>query len=257
MNPLSIILTLLILSILVVVHEFGHFIAARKIGVAVEEFSIGMGPALYKRQGKETLFAIRILLIGGYCKLRGEAEENDAETGGFDPNDQTNFLNKSKKERLLILVAGVMMNFIFGYLCLLIALFMHGEGLKAFGEAFILSGNFGFAILDSLRMMITGEVGIDQVAGPIGMVTMVNDFVQQGIMTMLSFTALISINLGILNLLPLPALDGGQILIIIIEKIIKRDIPREKTGLINFIGFALLMIFAIIVAFHDILRLAA
>lgn len=255
MNPLSILLTLLILSVLVVVHEFGHFIAARKVGVAVEEFSIGMGPALYKRQGKETLFAIRILLIGGYCKLRGEADASEEQK--IDPNDTTNFLNKSKKERLFILVAGVMMNFIFGYLCILIALFLNGNGLKAFGQAFIVSGNFGVAIIDSLRMMVIGEVGLDQVAGPIGMVTMVNDFVQQGILTMLSFTALISINLGILNLLPLPALDGGQILIIIIEKIIRRDIPREKTGLINFIGFALLMLFAIIVAFHDILRLAA
>lgn len=139
MTVIYIILTLLILTVLVVSHEFGHFIMAKKHGVTVLEFAIGMGPALYRRQGKETLFTIRALPIGGFCRMLGEEEEDeDAEDGQslrdtgnensasdavitekvpaqgeeLDPGD---FRAKSKAQRFSILAAGPVMNFILGF----------------------------------------------------------------------------------------------------------------------------------------------
>lgn len=256
-------LTLLILSILVVVHEWGHFIAARKIGVFVEEFAIGMGPALFKHQGKETLFSIRALPLGGYCKMRGEVydeEDDDAtetiEKKEWDSDDPGSFANRTKGERLIILIAGAMMNIIFAYVLIVIILCANGSNpLAALGNGFIVLGKFAIAIYQSLYMLISGQLGLNDIAGPIGMVGMVQEYYSYGLITLMSFTALISVNLGVFNLLPIPALDGGQIFILLIEKIIGRDIDPKKAGIINFIGFAALMTFALVIAVNDVMRM--
>lgn len=257
MNVLMVLLTLLILSVLVIVHEWGHFIAAKKTGVFVEEFSIGMGPLVYKRQGRETQFSIRAFPIGGFCKMRGE--QTDEEEDGGEPvaaDDPRSYSNKTKGQRFLILVGGPLMNIVFAFVLLVLSWLLHGESLAAsLAGGLYDTGTFSGLIYQSLYMLISGQAGLNEVAGPIGMIDMVSTFYQQGLMILLRFTALISVNLGIMNLLPFPALDGGQILIIIIEKIIRRDIDPKKAGMINYIGLMALMLLSVVVAVNDIFRI--
>lgn len=268
-NLLMILLTLLILSILVVVHEWGHYIAAKKVGVFVEEFSIGMGPLIFSKQGKETQFSIRAFPLGGFCKMRGEGDDEEEEKeqgeteGGLeeeripvDPEDPRSFANKSKGQRFLILVAGAAMNIIFAFLLLIIVLMIGGANpLQALTGAAASTVKFAGAIYQSLYLLVTGQVGMNEMAGPIGMVSMVHDFYQYGLIALMTFTALISVNLGVINLLPLPALDGGQILIIVIEKIMRRDLDPKKANMINYIGFVALMLLAVVVAVNDVMRI--
>lgn len=252
---MAVLLTLAILSILVIVHEWGHYIVSKKIGVAVEEFSIGLGPTLYTKQGKETLFSIRALPIGGFCRLRGEAEDIE-EQASFDSKDPTAFVNRTKLERFLILLAGSGMNFIFGIICLTI--------LGIYKDRAVVSGiQYGLTVaihivvttFQGLAMLITGTAGLNDVAGPIGMVQLVSEVTTYGWPNTVFFMALLSINLGILNLFPFPALDGGQILIIAVEKIIGKDLPQDKVGYINLIGMLLLLSLAVLVAINDIRRM--
>lgn len=255
---LLIVITLLLLSVLVVVHEFGHFIAARKIGVTVEEFAVGMGPAFFKKQGKETLFSLRIFPLGGFCKMKGEEVEED-ENGEviFIPDDDPgSFANRTKGERLIILAAGALMNILFAFLILLVIFTIRDHSLfTGLQQAAITLVNFAGAVYQSLYMLIKGQLGLNDFTGPVGMVSMVGQFVAYGPVTLALFTALISVNLGVMNLLPLPALDGGQILILLIEKIIRRDLDPKKRTLINFIGFAALMTLAVVIAVNDVLRM--
>ncbi len=116
-----IILAILIFCILILVHELGHFMAAKACGVRVLEFSLGMGPAIWKKQGKETLYAIRALPLGGYCAMEGE------DTGSDDPKA---FTNQKVWKRAIILVAGAAMNFLFG-LILIVAVYAGQEGFVA------------------------------------------------------------------------------------------------------------------------------
>ena len=104
---------ILSLSILVLVHEFGHFITARMTGVKVNEFSLGMGPAILKKQGKKTLYSLRVLPIGGYCAMEGETEDSD---------DENSFRSKSVPKRILICAAGAAMNIILGFILMLVTL---------------------------------------------------------------------------------------------------------------------------------------
>ena len=108
---ISIICAILIFCVIVVVHEFGHFIVARKCGIDVKEFAIGMGPAIFKKQGKNTLFTIRILPLGGYCSMEGEDKESDSENA---------FVNKKVWQRILVVIAGAVMNLILGLIIVLI-----------------------------------------------------------------------------------------------------------------------------------------
>ena len=280
MTVIYIILTLLILTVLVVSHEFGHFIMAKKHGVTVLEFAIGMGPALYRRQGKETLFTIRALPIGGFCRMLGEEEDDeDAEDGQslrdtgnensasdavitekvpaqgeeLDPGD---FRAKSKAQRFSILAAGPVMNFILGFVILLICYFLLGANpIQAVTAAFRAFGTFASAVFESLKMLFTGEVGINDLAGPIGMVSMVGEVYTYGFVTLLSFAAFLSINLGLMNLLPIPALDGGQMLIIICEAIYGKNLSDKVKGILIGASFVFLIGLMLFVAVNDVMRI--
>ena len=280
MTVIYIILTLLILTVLVVSHEFGHFIMAKKHGVTVLEFAIGMGPALYRRQGKETLFTIRALPIGGFCRMLGEEEEDeDAEDGQslrdtgnensasdavitekvpaqgeeLDPGD---FRAKSKAQRFSILAAGPVMNFILGFVILLICYFLLGANpIQAVTAAFRAFGTFASAVFESLKMLFTGEVGINDLAGPIGMVSMVGEVYTYGFVTLLSFAAFLSINLGLMNLLPIPALDGGQMLIILCEAIYGKNLSDKVKGILIGASFVFLIGLMLFVAVNDVMRI--
>lgn len=251
MQIIYILITLLILSVLILVHEFGHYITARMTGVRVLEFSLGMGPALFKYERGGTLYAIRALPLGGYCSLYGENEEEIIED---DP--ESSFLYKPARVRFLIFIAGVTMNFIAAYVFIFIAALLSGRD-------FLTSITFSFSILIkiftliflSLKMLFTGEAGLNDLAGPIGMVGLVGEYYQYGLIYLLLFTAMLSVNLGVLNLLPIPALDGGQILILIIEKIKRGKISEKLKERLFLTSYALLMALAIIVAFSDIGRI--
>lgn len=256
---LMIILTLVMLTVLVVVHEFGHFIAARRAGVYVLEFSIGMGPLLFSHKGKETVFSVRALPIGGFCQMWGEddADGELAEEYGVpaDLPPERSFLNISKVKKLLILFAGPAMNLILAFLILFAIYLAGGQGFFAsIVSGFKLCVSFSGTIYQSLHQLIVGKLSLNDFAGPVGMVGMVGNFASHGVLSFLLFCALISVNLGIINLLPFPALDGGQILVTIAEMIVRRDLSPKAAMILNGVGFACLMVFSVVVAVNDVLR---
>lgn len=257
-NLVTVLITLLMLSALVVMHEFGHYFAAKKCDVCVLEFSIGMGQKIFARQGKETLFCIRALPIGGYCRMYGE---DDGQTTDLKSLPETavperSFQQKSKVQRFLILAAGPMMNLIFGMIGIFTVYLLKGATLtQALRYTPYTAWSYATLIIKGFGLLLSGQAGISQFSGPIGMVGMVKETVAQGFVMFLVFLSYISVNLGVLNLMPFPALDGGQILLLIVEKIIGKPVSEKIVSRINLIGFALLMGFAFVVAVNDIFKL--
>lgn len=337
---ISIISAVLIFCVIVVVHEFGHFIVARKCGIDVQEFAIGMGPVIFKKQGKHTLFTFRLLPLGGFCSM-GEDEESD---------NENSFRNKSVWRRIAVIAAGAIMNLILGFILSLIIFLVAGKvtttiiaeivpgsgceaagmavgdritkvnGLHIFtandiiyelrndedgvldfvverdGEKLTFNGvkfgltvdeetgervlNYDFKvymknmtaaellpaaankfmyysrlILMSLRDLISGKYGLNNLQGPVGIVTVISESAQESgfdIGYLLDIAMLISVNVGIFNLLPLPALDGGRLVFLIIEAVRRKPIKAETEGMVHFAGFALLMLLMIIVTFNDV-----
>lgn len=337
---ISIISAVLIFCVIVVVHEFGHFIVARKCGIDVQEFAIGMGPVIFKKQGKHTLFTLRLLPLGGFCSM-GEDEESD---------NENSFRNKSVWRRIAVIAAGAIMNLILGFIISIIIFLVAGKvtttiiaeivpgsgcetagmavgdritkvnGLHIFtandiiyelrndedgvldfvverdGEKLTFNGvkfgltvdeetgervlNYDFKvymknmtaaellpaaankfmyysrlILMSLRDLISGKYGLNNLQGPVGIVTVISESAQESgfdIGYLLDIAMLISVNVGIFNLLPLPALDGGRLVFLIIEAVRRKPIKAETEGMVHFAGFALLMLLMIIVTFNDV-----
>ncbi len=334
---------ILIFSVIIFVHEFGHFIAARIFGVTVHEFAIGMGPALWQKKGKrETTYSIRAIPMGGYCQLEGEDEESDA-PGAFN--------QKKPLPRIIILVAGVVMNLLLGFVIVLgltihsavvsggmpstivesvnpessAAAFLqpgdkivavNGEKVhirmdlnfamsqsggekstmtvrrdgKEFTESFLPmeytyeDGSKGYLVgfniaiekinpvtilkeaywqtvwmgklvFLSLGMLLSGQVGVQEMSGPVGVVHAMNTVAQTGFYNLLFFAAFLAVNIGLMNLLPLPALDGGRIFFVLVEMIFRKPIPKDKEGWIHFIGFALLILLMVYVTWNDIVRI--
>ena len=349
-----ILIAILIFGVLIAVHELGHFLAAKLFGVRVNEFSIGMGPALFQRQKGDTLYSLRVLPIGGYCAMEGE--EGDSE----DPKA----LNRKKLlPRLIIFAAGALMNFAAGVVILLLLYsnlsFVYApvitgfaDGFPARGESALMEGdrilsidgepiylyedisiflnmgdgesydfvvrrngeklalhdvplspqayenpdgttsvrfglNFGetveatplvkcrIACLNavdfvrltwySLKMLVTGQVGLADMSGPIGIVTTISDVGSQASSLYMALanigylTALITINLAVMNLLPLPALDGGHIFIscitALITKITRRPVDPKYEGYLNYAGFMALMLLMLVITASDITKL--
>jgi len=357
----KILIFLLTLSILVVLHEYGHFIVARRNGVKVNEFAVGMGPKVYgwtsPRSG--TLYSLRALPIGGYCAMEGEDNKTSEaeqrreflETGV--PTDG-NFQSKSTGKRLAIVVAGPIANFILAYLILLVAVFAFGQmtpnagttigpitdgspAMKAglqpgdkivsidgkamatgdamikiihgslgkplaiaysrggsplaatitpapcpvavgagmgcigfspvssfervgFFEAFAAAGNEYVDVVDqevssliAIATHFTQYVG--QIRGPIGMGQTAGTIQDLGWGVYFRFAALISIALGVFNLLPLPALDGGRAAFIVAEMLRRKPVDPEHEAFVHIAGFAALMVLMLVIAAHDILRI--
>lgn len=333
----TVIAAVVVFLLLVLVHEFGHFVVAKLCGVTVHEFAIGMGPLIFKKEHKGTVYSLRCIPIGGYCALEGEDTESD------DPGA---FGNKSPLKRILILVAGAVMNLLLGFVLMCFVMFspkaemvavpVIGEvqELSAAEEAGLLSGDrivkinnarietqmelkfelsryrggeieidyirdgekhttfltpkqgedgmhyigflaktepldfggrlyhavqytifYGKSILVSLWDLVTGSIGMENMSGPVGIVNEIGNAAKSGIDTLLPLAALITINLGLFNLLPLPALDGGRIFFVLVELVIGKKISPEKEGLVHFIGFALLIGLMIFATWNDIVRL--
>ncbi|MDQ0148946.1 RIP metalloprotease RseP [Eubacterium multiforme] len=322
-------------SVLIIVHEFGHFILAKINGVKVEEFSIGMGPKIFSIEGKETKYSLGILPIGGYVKMLGEEE---------DVNDDKSFSSKSPLRKITIILAGAIMNIVlalviytalsahFGFALPKVATVVDGspaykvgikpgdefkkiDGHKIFTSEDITIGvglakgkavnleverdgkllnfdvkpeynkkekrdliGFGFETVknptigqsfresfnqtastvsqtfNGLKMIVTGKANLKtDVGGPVTIIRLSGAVAKTGIWNLLNFTALISINLAVFNLLPFPALDGGWTVILLIELITRRKVPEKVVNSLNFVGFAMLMGLMVLVTVKDIL----
>ena len=343
---LTVILTVVIFMLIIMIHEFGHFVAAKALHVKVHEFSIGFGPKIWKKQGKETLYSLRVFPIGGFVSLEGEDASSD------DPNALS---KKPVWARFIVMAAGATFNIISGFIALLImcssiqafptleigsldtgipeapaphvlqvgdkVTAINGTRLWSYSDLnFIMSAEadgseeeltvkrgdekinvkmtpvtykgsykFGFApkfeeknawtsvkyafsetlftgriVFYSLKMLVTGQVGIQEMSGPVGTSQIIGDVVEiaqeepeTGIPNLLNIFSLLAINVGIFNLIPFPALDGGRIFFLFIELIRRKPIPPEKEGMVHFIGLALLLLLMVFITSSDILKLFA
>ena len=350
---LSILFAILLFSILIFVHELGHFICAKLSGVQVNEFAIFMGPTIWKKKKGDTLYSIRCIPIGGFCAMEGEDEETD------NPHS---FQKAAWWKRLIILAAGSAMNFITGLLILCIvyapaqqfitpsiASFedfctINGEGGLQEGDRFVeIDGEkvyvysdfslilqlnegdvhdivverngekirlddfylerhevtnedgstsmmlgFSFAVEDatfgnrlemvwnttrnwvrtvrlSLQMLLTGQAGLSDMSGPVGIVSTMTDVATSSetagdaILNLLYFGAFLAVNLAVMNLLPIPALDGGRIVALllttVIEAIIRKKINPKYEGYIHAAGMILMLLLMAIIMFKDVIVL--
>ncbi|MBR0139096.1 MAG: site-2 protease family protein [Firmicutes bacterium] len=247
---LTLIYAFLLFCMMIIIHEFGHFITAKILGVKVNEFAIGMGPALYKKQGKETLFSVRLFPIGGFCSLEGE--DDDGETDRKDPRS---FLNQSYPNKFLILMAGSVMNLVFCivimfivYLCLKV-----GAG-KALNNALGVTGLVVKSIYTGLRMLLSGAASGDDVMGIVGIAEVVSEQAKLGMLDVSYLMAVLSANLAVMNMLPIPALDGGRIFLLIIKWISRGRLSDRTEAIINTVGMVLLLILMIFLVVKDALR---
>ena len=230
-----------LLGFLVFIHEGGHFLIAKWCKVKVNEFSIGFGPSIWKKQGKETKYNIRLLPLGGFVDLEGEQGNSDSENS---------FSKASIPKRMAIILAGPLVNIIFGIIVyFILILFIKGD----FSLALFQTKDFLISMFEGIRMLFTGQVGINDFMGPVGISEVVVNTTK--VVDYIYILALISLSLGITNLLPIPALDGGRLLLIIIEAIRRKKISERVEMNIGLIGFSLLIILSLYVTYNDILRI--
>lgn len=263
---MSIIIFLIILSVLVIVHELGHLGVAKFFGIRVDEFGLGYPPkakSLFRWKG--TNFTLNWLPFGGFVKIFGENYQ-EVNLAVSPPSDS--FQRKNRGIQAGVLVAGVVCNFLFAWLLIFIVLI---AGLSAPLEA-AQNGPVSIykAVPESLRITavltvkttealdiflsdaVVGRADLSTVTGPVGLVGLVGEVNQLGFGYLLTFTALISINLCLINLLPFPALDGGRLLFVGLEAISRRAIPFKIFNALNAAGFALLIFLMILVTIRDV-----
>ena len=240
-----------ILGFLVFIHEGGHFLIAKLCKIKVNEFAIGFGPVIWKHQGKETKYAIRAIPLGGFCNMEGE-EEKSEESGSFS--------KASIPKRIAIVAAGATVNIIFGIIVYFILMSCIGmyvgtedtiiNHIKFAGEE---TEQLFISLFDSIKQLFTGKIGVDQMMGPVGISEVVAK--TNGIQEFIYLLSVISISLGVTNLLPIPALDGGKILILIIEAIRRKPLNEKFEINIQLLGFSLLIALSIYITYHDIVRI--
>ncbi len=376
---------ILVFGIIIMVHELGHFIAAKCMGVKVNEFAIGMGPKLFKFGKKETQYTLRLFPIGGYCAMEGEDSAGGGEVK-LNPDDASSeelempdnppkpdpraFNQKKVWRRMIIILAGPVMNLVLGFVLLIgyygfcilpdadgrvqfssttihslqedtpsyrtglrpgdtilkvdgktvftdrdLAMLLQNDedgvfdmqvrrevdgkpqkvrlegvtfeivteenGSRYLNYDFYVKGipqTFTSTIVQSAKMectvsvmiwrtlggMLTGQYGLNDLSGPVGTVDAIGDVVvdaakqehwQIGLGNILMLVVLISVNVGLFNLLPVPALDGGRLLFLLIELVFRKPVPPKYEGMIHAIGLLLLFGLIILVTFSDILKL--
>ena len=341
---MKIILALLIFSLIVLFHEFGHFLLVKRGGIGVTEFSLGMGPRLFSKQIGETRYSVKLLPFGGSCMMVGEDGESD---------EENSFGSKSVWTRISVVAAGPIFNFILAFFLALfivgsigydapdivavmdgypaaeagmqpgdrivqmnkthihvyreVSLYvqMHqgetvtvtyerdgerhavtlepkmseygtyllgfqGSGVRAKGNVFQTVYYSAYEVkywisttLKSLAMMFHGQVSADDISGPVGIVNAIGNTYEASRedggfyvwLNMLNISILLSANLGVMNLLPIPALDGGRLVFLIIEAVRRKRIDPEKEGMVHFVGLMALMLLMVVVMFNDVRKL--
>ena len=242
-----------LLGFLIFIHEGGHFCVAKLCKIKVKEFAIGFGKIIWQKQGKETKYTLRLIPLGGFCSMEGEDEESD---------DDRAFSKASVWKRMAIVFAGQVVNIVFGLLVYYILVASIGIQFAnpiddTISNRIIYSGKatweFIVSIFDSVNTLFTGGTSVDQMVGIVGISEIVVK--TSGIANYINLMALISISLGITNLLPIPALDGGKILILIIEVIRRKQMKVETEAKIQMIGFSILLALSLIVTYNDIIRI--
>lgn len=242
-----------LLGFLIFIHEGGHFCVAKMCKVKVKEFAIGFGKIIWQKQGKETKYSIRLIPLGGFCSMEGEDEESD---------DERAFSKVSVWKRMAIVLAGPVVNIAFGLLVYFILVstvglrFENPANDTFFNRIFYggkATGEFILALGEGIKTLFTGGLATDQMVGIVG----ISEIVVQtaGIANYINLIALISVSLGVTNLLPIPALDGGKLLILIIEVIRRKPMKIETEAKIQMIGFSILLAISLIVTYNDIIRI--
>lgn len=229
-----------LLGFLVLIHESGHFFVAKLCKVKVNEFAIGFGPTILKKKGKETLYALRLIPLGGFVSMEGEEEQSDKE-GSFS--------KASIPKRIAIVAAGGLVNIIFA----IITFWCLSAFYVGIVNAFYNVGYYLKAVFEGVVQIFTGKVTVDQMMGPVGISNVVAN--TSDIADFIYILSVISLSLGVTNLLPFPPLDGGKIVLLIIEGIRKKPFSQKFEVAIQSLGFILLITLSIFVTYNDILRL--
>lgn len=230
-----------ILGFLVLIHETGHFVVARLCKVKVKEFAIGFGPTIWRKQGKETKYALRLFPLGGFVNMEGE-EEASYEEGSFS--------KASIPKRIAIVAAGGLVNIIFAIVTYTILMtVMTGS----FSAALSYTGDFVFSIVESLKLLFSGGVSVNQLMGPVGISEVVAQ--TEGISEFVYILAVISLSLGVTNLLLFPPLDGGKIVLLLIEAIRRKPLKESTEVKIQMMGFMFLIALSVFVTYNDVTRI--
>ena len=229
-----------LLGFLIFIHELGHFLVAKLFNVKIKQFAIGFGPTIWKKQGKETSYEIKAIPMGGFVNMLGEEEPVE---------DERAYNKKSIPKKICILLAGGIVNIIFGLIvCAIIA-----SSILGIKNGVLFTGEFLKATFQGIGQLFTGQIGTDQLVGVVGISDMVVE--TQGVMDFAYMLAVISVSLGVTNLLPFPPLDGGKILLLIIEAIRKKPLKQNTEISIQMAGFFLLIGLTIFVTYNDIARI--
>ena len=229
-----------LLGFLIFIHELGHFLVAKLFKVKIKHFAIGFGPTILKKQGKETSYELRLIPLGGFVSMLGEEEPVE---------DERAYNKKSKWKRALILLAGGAVNIIFGLLtCLILAMSIFG--IK---NGFAFTGEILKTTFQSIIELFTGKVQVQQLTGIVGISDMVIE--TSGIADFIYMLSVISISLGVTNLLPFPPLDGGKILLLLIEAIRRKPLKENTEIAIQLLGVCMIIGLSIFVTYNDIVRI--
>jgi len=233
---LGIIIGILGFLLLITFHEGGHFVSAKMFGVKVNEFSIGMGPLLLQTNKNGTDYSFRLFPIGGYCALEGEDTETD------DPHA---FKNVSFGRQVMVLVAGSLINFILGFLIIFFVYVSIAKGQVGLGRILQVTWldctDLIRSILEFLGGLFNGTSDVKEVSGIVGIVSVVTEVAKVGIINVIYLIGLLSVNLSIMNMLPIPGLDGGRIFIGLIKLITKGKLSEKAENIINGVGMVFLI----------------
>jgi len=252
-------LALLVLCLLVFVHELGHFLIAKILGIGVIRFSIGFGPVIASKKIGKTEYALSLVPLGGYVKMEGEDAsviEGDSVIHAFTP--EASFELRPIWQKFLTIFAGPGFNILFAALCYMLLFGVYGisEPTNVVVAGLNATWVDSKLILLGLWKMVTGSISSKELGGPILIVQATGSiFARSGFAGLLEFTAFLSVNLGVLNLLPIPVLDGGHLFIFLLEGMTGRKVSPRAKKIAQKIGLTLLIALMLFATWNDILRL--
>lgn len=238
---LSAIKIIFLLGFLIFIHEGGHFLVAKLCKVKVNQFAIGFGQEIISKQKGETKYALRAIPLGGFVSMEGEEESSEKE-GAFN--------KASIPKRIAIVSAGAIVNIVFGLIIYFIIVAIIYGNLQIACKATL---GFSGALVESVKMLFSGQVGADDLTGPVGISELVSK--TTGLKEYLYIMSVVSVSLGITNLLPIPALDGGKILLLLIEAIRRKPVSDKVQMQLQLLGFSILIALSIFVTYNDISRI--